>query len=118
MSSASSIMRMSPGSISRSQYNVQWTSRVSEVAHLQPFFPLTILFSLPSENYEVALKKEIFDCFRFMKINSIEEINNLTIRERKFFIELHNRGAEEKKANLNKKPGMVDVDPNSWMDAM
>lgn len=76
-----------------------------EEAHLIPFFPSMILFSLIYENYEMDLKKEIFLCHKNMKM-SIDEIYNMPIQDRKFYIRTHNKEIEKEKqqySNKNKK---------------
>lgn len=76
-----------------------------EEAHLTPFFPSMILFSLIYENYEKDLKKEIFLCHKNMKM-SIDEIYNMPIQDRKFYIRTHNKEIEKEKqqySNKNKK---------------
>lgn len=67
-----------------------------EEAHSTPFLPSTILFSLIYENYEKDLKKEIFLCHKNMKL-SIDEIFNMPIQDRKFYIRTHNKEVEKEK---------------------
>lgn len=73
-----------------------------EEARLTPFLPSTILFSLIYENYEKDLKKEIFLCHKNMKM-SIEEIYNMPIQDRKFFIRTHNKEIEKEKQSYSSK---------------
>lgn len=73
-----------------------------EEARLIPFLPSTILFSLIYENYEKDLKKEIFLCHKNMKM-SIEEIYNMPIQDRKFFIRTHNKEIEKEKQAYSSK---------------
>lgn len=73
-----------------------------EEARLIPFLPSTILFSLIYENYEKDLKKEIFLCHKNMKM-SIEEIYNMPIQDRKFFIRTHNKEIEKEKQSYSSK---------------
>lgn len=73
-----------------------------EEARLTPFLPSTILFSLIYENYEKDLKKEIFLCHKNMKM-SLEEIYNMPIQDRKFFILTHNKEVEKEKQSISGK---------------
>lgn len=70
-----------------------------EVAHLKPFFDSTILFSLMYNNYEKDLKTELWLCHKNMNL-SMDEILNMPISDRKFYIYMHNKGIEEEKQKM------------------
>lgn len=71
-----------------------------EVAHLIPFLDSMILFSLTS-NFEKNLKTELWLCHTHMKL-SMEDINNMTVADRKTYISLHNKQMEQEKERIEK----------------
>lgn len=71
-----------------------------EVAHLIPFLGSTILFSLTS-NYEKNLKHELWLCHKYMDL-TMEEIYNMTVIDRKNYIQIHNKQVEKEKEKLDK----------------
>lgn len=58
------------------------------------FLPLTILFSVMSDEYERGLKKELWLCHKNMGL-SMEEIYNMPVRDRKYYIYVHNKEVEK-----------------------
>lgn len=46
----------------------------------------------------------------------MHELESMPIRDRKFYIELHNRAAEQKRESLNVQKGLRDADPDAWLD--
>lgn len=75
-----------------------------EAALLVHFLESTILFSLHS-NTERNLKTEIWLCHEHMNL-SMDDINKMTVADRKSFIAIHNREIEKQKEKLKilKKP--------------
>ena len=69
-----------------------------EVAHSNPFLESTILFSLTS-NYEKRLKTELWLCHSNMKL-TMEEINNMTVADRKGYIAIHNKQMQREKERM------------------
>lgn len=66
------------------------------MAHLKPFLNGTILFSSISPNYERNLKEELYGCFKYIGI-PFDILENMPIRDRKFYIAKHNGIVEEDK---------------------
>lgn len=58
------------------------------------FLPLTILFSVMSDDYERGLKKELWLCHKNMGL-SMDEIYNMPVRDRKYYIYVHNKEVEK-----------------------
>lgn len=57
------------------------------------FLDLIILFSLTSD-YERQLKKELWLCHKNMGL-SMKELYNMPVRDRRYFISLHNKLVKE-----------------------
>ena len=57
------------------------------------FLDLIILFSLTSD-YERQLKKELWLCHKNMGL-SMKELYNMPVRDRRYFISLHNKLMKE-----------------------
>lgn len=70
-----------------------------EVARLIPFLESAILFSLTS-NFDKNLKYELWLCHKNMEI-SMEDIYNMTVADRKSYINIHNKQVEKEKERLN-----------------
>lgn len=70
-----------------------------EVARLIPFLESAILFSLTS-NFDKNLKYELWLCHKNMEL-SMEDINNMTVADRKSYINIHNKQIEKEKERLN-----------------
>jgi hypothetical protein len=66
----------------------------------------TIMFSVIYDNYEKNLKQELWMCHKNMDL-TMDEIYEMTIRDRKFYIQTHNkaveREVEQMKASTRKK---------------
>lgn len=64
------------------------------------------MFSVISNDYEKNLKQELWMCHKHMNL-TMEEIYNMTIRDRKFYIITHNKVVEKEiqqmKSNSRKK---------------
>jgi len=60
----------------------------------------TILFSSISPNYERNLKEELFGCFKYIGI-PFDVLNEMPIRDRKYYITRHNTKIEEENAMRN-----------------
>ena len=60
------------------------------------------MFSLIYDNYEKDLKREIWLCHKNMDL-SIYEIENMHIRDRKYYIRKHNKSDQIEKQRFNKK---------------
>lgn len=58
------------------------------------FLPLTILFSVMSDDYERGLKKELWLCHKNMGL-TMDEIYNMPVRDRKYYIYVHNKEVEK-----------------------
>lgn len=52
------------------------------------------MFSAIYDNYEKNLKQELWMCHKHMNL-TMEEIYNMTIRDRKFYILTHNKLVEK-----------------------
>lgn len=72
-----------------------------EVAHSTRFLNSAILFSLIYDNYERDLKRELWLCHQHMNL-SMTELQNMPIRDRKFYIREHNKYIEQQKQDLKK----------------
>ncbi len=64
------------------------------------------MFSVIYDNYEKNLKQELWMCHKNMDL-TMDEIYQMTIRDRTFYIQTHNtaveREVEQMKANSRKK---------------
>ena len=60
-----------------------------EVARSIPFLESMILFSITS-NFEKQLKQELWLCHKNMDL-SMEELNNMTVADRRNYIAIHNK---------------------------
>ena len=60
------------------------------------------MFSLIYDNYEKDLKREIWLCHKNMNL-SISEIENMPIRDRKYYIREHNKIVEQEKQKFKNK---------------
>lgn len=64
------------------------------------------MFSVIYDNYEKNLKQELWMCHKNMDL-TMDEIYEMTIRDRKFYIQTHNKAAEREveqmKASTRKK---------------
>nr|DAR64506.1 MAG TPA: hypothetical protein [Caudoviricetes sp.]DAW74850.1 MAG TPA: hypothetical protein [Ackermannviridae sp.] len=64
------------------------------------------MFSVIYDNYEKNLKQELWMCHKNMDL-TMDEIYEMTIRDRKFYIQTHNkaveREVEQMKASTRKK---------------
>jgi hypothetical protein len=68
------------------------------VAPLKPFFRGTTLFSTISPEYERELKTELFACATHLHI-PITTLYKMPIRDRKYYIKLHNEEMEKRNGN-------------------
>lgn len=73
-----------------------------EVALSIPFLESMTLFSLIYDRYEKHLKNELWLCHKNMNL-TMDEIYNMPINDRKFYIRLHNKSIEEMKNKMNTK---------------
>lgn len=73
-----------------------------EAAPSLPFLNSEMMFSLIYDNYEKDLKREIWLCHKNMDL-SISEIENMPIRDRKYYIREHNKSVQIEKQRFNKK---------------
>lgn len=71
-----------------------------EEARLIPFLESMILFSLTS-NFEKNLKTELWLCHSNMKL-SMDELEKMTVADRKSYIVIHNKQMEKEKERLEK----------------
>lgn len=69
-----------------------------EVALSRPFLSGEILFSSISPKYEESLKEELYACFNFMHI-PFNELYNMPIKDRKYYISRHNEIVEHENEN-------------------
>lgn len=69
------------------------------MARSRPFLSGTILFSSISPDYERNLKEELWGCFKNVGI-SFDELLRMPTRDRKYYIQMHNRYVEEENAKL------------------
>ena len=65
-----------------------------EEALSKPFLESTIMFSVIYDNYEKNLKQELWMCHKHMNL-TMNEIYEMTIRDRKFYIQTHNKVVEK-----------------------
>lgn len=70
-----------------------------EVARSIPFLESMILFSITS-NFERQLKQELWLCHKNMDL-SMEELNNMTVADRRNYIAIHNKQVEKEKERLD-----------------
>lgn len=63
------------------------------MAQLIHFLIGKTLFSSMSPDAEINLKEELYACFKFIGI-SLEELNRMPVRDRKFYIVKHNEYTE------------------------
>lgn len=59
-----------------------------------------MLFSSISPNYERNLKEELFGCFKYIGI-PFDVLNEMPVRDRKYYIMRHNSKLEEENATRN-----------------
>ena len=71
-----------------------------EEALLPPFLESMILFSLTS-NFEKNLKTELWLCHSNMNL-SMEDLERMTVADRKSYIVIHNKQMEKEKEKLEK----------------
>lgn len=71
-------------------------------ALLKPFLDSMIMFSAIYDNYEKNLKKELWLCHKNMEL-TMDEIYEMTIRDRKFYIHTHNKNVEKEKEMMKQK---------------
>lgn len=57
------------------------------------------MFSEIYDNYEKHLKEELWMCHKHMNL-TMEEIYEMTIRDRKFYIQTHNKAIERETARM------------------
>lgn len=60
------------------------------------------MFSAIYDNYEKNLKQELWMCHKHMNL-TMEEIYNMTIRDRKFYILAHNKAVEREVEQMKSK---------------
>ena len=60
------------------------------------------MFSAIYDNYEKNLKQELWMCHKHMNL-TMEEIYNMTIRDRKFYILTHNKTVEREVEQMKSK---------------
>lgn len=60
------------------------------------------MFSVIYDNYEKNLKQELWMCHKNMDL-TMEEIYEMTIRDRKFFIQTHNKAVEKETEQMKAK---------------
>ena len=59
-------------------------------------------FLIQTDEYEKALKEEIWGCFKYIGI-PIDTIMNMPFQDRKYFIQRHNREEKELKEDIEGK---------------
>lgn len=65
-----------------------------EAALSTRFLESTIMFSLIYDQYEKNLKSELWMCHKNMNL-TMDEIYGMTIHDRKFYIQTHNKAVEK-----------------------
>ena len=60
------------------------------------------MFSVIYDNYEKNLKQELWACHKNMGL-TMEEIYDITIRDRKFYIQTHNKEVERETEQMKSK---------------
>ena len=60
------------------------------------------MFSVIYDNYEKNLKQELLMCHKNMNL-SMDEIYKMTIRDRKFYIQTHNKAIEKEVEQIKSK---------------
>ena len=60
------------------------------------------MFSVIYDNYEKNLKQELWMCHKNMNL-TMDEIYQMTIRDRKFFIQTHNKAIEREVEQIKSK---------------
>lgn len=60
------------------------------------------MFSVIYDNYEKNLKQELWACHKNMGL-TMEEIYEMTIRDRKFYIQTHNKSVEKEIEQMKSK---------------
>lgn len=60
------------------------------------------MFSVIYDDYEKNLKQELWMCHKNMDL-TMEEIYQMTIRDRKFFIHTHNKAVEKETEQMKSK---------------
>lgn len=73
-----------------------------EAALSTRFLRSTIMFSEIYDNYEKNLKQELWMCHKHMNL-TMEEIYNMTIRDRKFYILTHNKAVAKEVEQMKSK---------------
>ena len=64
------------------------------------------MFSVIYDNYEKNLKQELWMCHKNKKL-TMEEIYQMTIRDRKFYIQTHNKAIEKEIEQINNEFGLT-----------
>lgn len=65
----------------------------------KPFLPLTKLCLSPSKGHEYKLKKELFLLHKYLNF-TMEELWNMPIEDRKFYLKRYNEEVEKENARL------------------
>lgn len=60
------------------------------------------MFSVIYDNYEKNLKQELWMCHKHMNL-TMNEIYEMTIRDRKFYIQTHNKVVEKEAEQMKSK---------------
>ena len=60
------------------------------------------MFSVIYDNYEKNLKQELWLCHKNMNL-TMDEIYQMTIRDRKFYIQTHNKAIEREVQQIKSK---------------
>lgn len=60
------------------------------------------MFSVIYDNYEKNLKQELWMCHKHMNL-TMNEIYEMTIRDRKFYIQTHNKVVEKEVEQMKSK---------------
>ena len=60
------------------------------------------MFSVIYDNYEKNLKQELWMCHKNMNLSK-DEIYKMTIRDRKFYIQTHNKAIEKEVEQIKSK---------------
>lgn len=60
------------------------------------------MFSVIYDNYEKNLKQELWACHKNMEL-TMDEIYEMTIRDRKFYIQTHNKSVEKEIERMKSK---------------
>ena len=73
-----------------------------EEALFTPFLESSIIFSVIYDNYEKNLNQELWLCHKNMNL-TMDEIYQMTIRDRKFYIQTHNKAIEKEVEQIKSK---------------